>query len=553
MSNLRDFSGKNRRFTGTDSVKLPTGSTAERETAEAGELRFNSTLNKAEYYDGTAWIIIDAPPTISNISPSSFVAASDTFNVNGSNFSTGATVKLISQDATEYTPDSVVRNSSSQLTVTLSAAAVSAGQVSGKDPFAVSVTNASGLAAQLADALYYSPDPSFTTASGTLGTLADTARSNSASLATAAATSSDPNDVLTYAIQSGSLPGGLSLNSSTAAITGTASAVGSNTTSNFTIRVTATDENSATKTADRAFAITINAPVTQTFSYTGGIQSFAVPAGVEPTYHMWGAGGGSGAPGNGGAGGYQTGKIAGAGGATIQIIVGQSGGGNTSGRGSNQNGCGGAPSAILAPSTWDSTSFTNTTNGLIAVVGGGGGGANSGGSAGCGHGNGNGGTKNDYSGNGVGGQQNSGVTTTDQSDGTCTGNCTSTILRGATGCGGAEESDGCAWPMGVWGGTWGSDAGGNGCNGGGGGGGWYGGAGGGHVTPNNGGSGGGGAGKAPGYSTYTVSNVSGEISAQNSASRTPPQTGSTYYGSSAGYGGPGGGSSGEHGRVVIVY
>ena len=553
MSNLRDFTGKNRRFTGVDSVKLPSGSTGERTTPEGGELRFNTTINKAEYYDGTAWITIDAPPTISNISVTSFDSSTDTFNVNGSNFSTGAVVKLLDQGGVEYSPDSVTRNSNAQLAVTLSAAIVTAAQSAGKDPFTVQVTNSSGLQAQLADALYYSPNPSFTTAAGSLGTLADTARSNPGSLSTAAATSLDPNDTLTYAIQSGSLPAGLSLNTSTAAITGTADAVGSNTTSNFTIRATATDENSATTTADRAFSITINAPVTQTFSYTGGIQSFAVPAGVEPTYHMWGAGGGAGAPGNGGAGGYQTGKIAGAGGQTLQIIVGQSGGGNTSGRGSNQNGCGGAPSAILAPSTWDSTSFTNTINGLIAVVGGGGGGANSGGSGACGHGNGNGGTKTDYAGSGPGGQQNSGVTTTDQSDGTCTGNCTSTVLRGATGCGGAEESDGAAWPMGVWGGTWGSDAGGNGCNGGGGGGGWYGGGGGGHVTPNNGGAGGGGGGKAPGYSTYTTSNVSGEISSQNGVSRTPPQTGSTYYGSSAGYGGAANGASGEHGRVVIVY
>ena len=552
MSNLRDFTGKNRRFTGVDSVKLPAGSTGERTTPEGGELRFNTTINKAEYYDGTAWITIDAPPTISNISVSNFDSSTDTFNINGSNFSTGVVVKLLDTGSVEYSPDSVTRNSSSQLAVTLSAAIVTAGQSAGKDPFTVQVTNASGLQAQLADALYYSPDPTFTTASGSLGTLADTARSNSASLSTAAATSLDPNDTLTYAIQSGSLPSGLSLNTSTAAITGTADAVGSNTTSNFTIRATSTDENGATKTADRAFSITINAPVTQTFSYTGGIQSFAVPSGVEPTYHMWGGGGGAGSPGNGGAGGYQTGKIAGAGGQTLQIIVGQSGGGIVGPRGSQQNGCGGAPSAILAPSTWDSTSFTNTINGLIAVVGGGGGGGNSGGGGGCGHGNGNGGRKNDYSGNGDGGQQNSGVTTTDQSSGTCTGNCTSTILRGATGCGGAEQSDGCAWPMGVWGGTWGSDAGGNGCNGGGGGGGWYGGAGGGHVTPNNGGSGGGGAGKAPGYSTYTVSNVSGEISSQNGHSRTPPQTGSSYYGSSTGYGGSSP-NNGEHGRVVIVY
>jgi len=551
MSNLRDFTGKNRRFSGSDSVKLPSGSTAERTTPEAGELRFNTTLNKAEYYDGTAWIIIDAPPTISNVSVTTFDSAATSINVNGSNFSEGATVSVIDQNLVAYSPSSVTRNSSSQLTIVLSSAILTAAQSAGADPFTISVTNSSGLAAQLSDAISYSPDPVFSTAAGSIGTVFDSARTNP-TLSPVTATTADPDHTLAYAVQSGSLPSGLSLNSSTGAITGTASAVGSNTTSNFTIRVTATDEDAGTKTADRAFSITVNSPVSTTFSYTGGIQTFAVPTGAEPTYYMWGAGAGAGSPGSGGAGGYQTGKISGAGGQTLEIIVGQSGGGIVGPRGSQQNGCGGAPCAILAPSTWDATSFTNTINGLIAVVGGGGGGANAGGGGGCGHGNGNGGSNTSFNGNGVGGQQNAGVTTTDQSAGTCTGNCTSTILRGATACGGAEESDGCAWPMGVWGGTWGSDAGGNGCNGGGGGGGWYGGAGGGHVTPNNGGSGGGGAGKAPGYSTYTVSAVSGEISSQNANAATPPQTGSTFYGSSAGQGGSSP-NNGNDGRVVVTY
>ena len=56
MSNLRDFTGKNRRFTGVDSVKLPAGSTGERTTPEGGELRFNTTLNMLEFYNGSAWV-----------------------------------------------------------------------------------------------------------------------------------------------------------------------------------------------------------------------------------------------------------------------------------------------------------------------------------------------------------------------------------------------------------------------------------------------------------------------------------------------------------------
>ena len=44
MSDLRDFTGKNRKFTGTDSIKLPVGTTGQRVNA-SGNIRFNSTLH----------------------------------------------------------------------------------------------------------------------------------------------------------------------------------------------------------------------------------------------------------------------------------------------------------------------------------------------------------------------------------------------------------------------------------------------------------------------------------------------------------------------------
>jgi len=44
MADSRDITGKNRKFTGTDSIKLPTGTTGQRVDA-AGNLRFNSTTN----------------------------------------------------------------------------------------------------------------------------------------------------------------------------------------------------------------------------------------------------------------------------------------------------------------------------------------------------------------------------------------------------------------------------------------------------------------------------------------------------------------------------
>ena len=63
MSDLRDFTGKNRRFTGTDAETITSGTTAQRVDG-TGKLRFNTTTNLMEYYTGTDWKSIDAPPTI---------------------------------------------------------------------------------------------------------------------------------------------------------------------------------------------------------------------------------------------------------------------------------------------------------------------------------------------------------------------------------------------------------------------------------------------------------------------------------------------------------
>ena len=67
MSDLRDFTGKNRRFTGTDSEQMSQGTTGQRVasgSADKGKIRFNSTTNLMEYYDGTDWKAIDAPPVV---------------------------------------------------------------------------------------------------------------------------------------------------------------------------------------------------------------------------------------------------------------------------------------------------------------------------------------------------------------------------------------------------------------------------------------------------------------------------------------------------------
>ena len=67
MSDLRDFTGKNRKFTGTTGLKISSGTAAQR-VDEAGRFRFNTDVNLMEYYTGTTWKSIDSPPSITNFS-----------------------------------------------------------------------------------------------------------------------------------------------------------------------------------------------------------------------------------------------------------------------------------------------------------------------------------------------------------------------------------------------------------------------------------------------------------------------------------------------------
>jgi hypothetical protein len=115
MSDLRDFTGKNRKFTGTIGERISTGTTVDRdESFGQGTLRFNTTTKLMEYYDGNIWKSIDAPPALSSISPTTFSSDGSTLydiNITGSGFSTTVTALWIGDDGTEYIPSVVTRNS----------------------------------------------------------------------------------------------------------------------------------------------------------------------------------------------------------------------------------------------------------------------------------------------------------------------------------------------------------------------------------------------------------------------------------------------------------
>ena len=232
---------------GTNGIKLPVGTTAQRVNT-TGTLRFNSTLELPEYYNGSAWIAIDSPPIVSSISPTEVESAAGgniTFTINGDRFSVGATVKLISNTGVELTPSPVTRVSATQLTAVIARNSF----VNAQEPYDVKVINSSGLSSTLADQINVDNAPTWNTSAGTIATINDLATGTHATIS---ATDAD-GDTIAYSIVSGSIPAGTSLNSATGAISGDPTNVSSSTTSSFTARATA-----GGKTADRSFAIVVN-------------------------------------------------------------------------------------------------------------------------------------------------------------------------------------------------------------------------------------------------------------------------------------------------------
>ena len=246
-SNKLDVSFENITDTGTEGTKVASGTTAQRGST-TGQIRFNSTTGLAEYYTGNAFKTIDNPPTVTSLNVTevdSQAGGNQTIVITGSNFASGATVTFIGNAGANLTPTTVSRDSSSQITTVTPKSSF----LNAQEPYGVKVLNASDLSSTLANQINVDTAPSWSTASGSLGSFASGATVN----VSATATDAD-SDTIAYTITTGSLPAGLSLNSSTGAITGTATAVNSTTASNFTLRATAN-----TKTSDRAFSMTITA------------------------------------------------------------------------------------------------------------------------------------------------------------------------------------------------------------------------------------------------------------------------------------------------------
>ena len=195
------------------------------------------TINGSAVNLGGSVTVGETKPTISSISPTVIENTQTSITITGTNFVNGINVEAIASNGSIIQADTVTFNSATSVSAAFT--------ISTDATYFLRLENPDGNAVRSSTALLTVSDaPAWTTAAGSLGSNA----AGSAVSYTVAATGAT-----SFAVQSGSLPGGVSLNTSTGAITGTESGATAETTYSFTIR--ASDAES--QTADRAFSITI--------------------------------------------------------------------------------------------------------------------------------------------------------------------------------------------------------------------------------------------------------------------------------------------------------
>ena len=339
------------------------GQTELSETAAGNDvlLVFDTTAGTLKKIQRTNLII--EVPTLTSISPTSVNTGdgtgNHTFTVTGTKFDGTATAKFINVSGTDVAFDSVTRDSTTQLTCVIAKSSLP----DSGEPYDIKVTNGSGLAVQLDNQVNVNAQPVFTTAAGSLGSFGEQTAVN----VTVNATDPESAGNVTFELQSGTLPPGLSLSNEgteggTARISGTLTTDRSSSiTSNFVLRAV----DAASNTTSRAFSITELPTGRQSFTSSG---TFSVPTGITAVdVLVVGGGGGSGRRGGGGGAGgliFRPGFPVTPGG-TVTVTV----------------GCGGSPASTqTGPGMRGGNGQDSVFGTLTAKGGGGSGGAQTGGS-----------------------------------------------------------------------------------------------------------------------------------------------------------------------------
>ena len=195
------------------------------------------TINGSPVSLGGSVTVGETKPTISSISPTVIENTQTSITITGTNFVNGINVEAIATNGSIIQADTVTFNSATSVSAAFT--------ISTDATYFLRLENPDGNAVRSSTALLTVSDaPAWTTSAGSLGTNA----AGSAVSYTVAATGAT-----SFAVQSGSLPGGVTLNTSTGVISGTESGATAETTYNFTIRASDAEG----QTADRAFSITI--------------------------------------------------------------------------------------------------------------------------------------------------------------------------------------------------------------------------------------------------------------------------------------------------------
>ena len=279
-------------LTGSEGVVLPSGSTAERPSSPTdGVFRFNTTTDIMEYYNGANWQgVVQEAPAVTSISPTTALNANQAITITGTGFRSGASVRFIGNDGTQYNAPTTIFDSITQLTATTPSSALTVDN----EPYDIKVVNASGFSGTLNNALDAGSTPAFGVASGSLGTVPE--GGNASGFTQITATDADSQS-LTIALKSGSsLPSGVSMSTS-GVFSGTLPITGSAVTTSFTVQVT-----DGTNVAERDYTITSRVYV---YAQLSGSGTWSVPAGVNNAEILIVAGGASGSKSEnvGGAGG----------------------------------------------------------------------------------------------------------------------------------------------------------------------------------------------------------------------------------------------------------
>ena len=188
-------------------------------------------------------------PTITTSSLIAEPTTNTTLTLAGTNFVSIPKVEIVATTGAVTVAPTVSFTSSTSLNFTTGTGLV-AGTYSIRviNPDYGAVTSSSAI-------LTTSPGPAWTTAAGSLGSVAG---GGSVSFTVAA------TDATSYAKQSGTFPGGVTIDSSTGVISGTETGSSATTVYTFTIRAT----DAEAQTADREFSITISHGLEQGLSFT---------------------------------------------------------------------------------------------------------------------------------------------------------------------------------------------------------------------------------------------------------------------------------------------